>query len=589
MRMLHAMCDGKPSSRGRLGFPAQSGSFGRNSACKIRKLPPVWEYARRVFPWQPKSTLYLSHLFPTIDRYITTLVTYTHNHTLMNKVSTSDSGNGSLNSENHDAQAFRGTNDNADGSSPATPQLSRTQTLLSKAATRLSFFNEKLAAQRTNLFWKILKIYGIIGFFILGVFSIYWGSLYKRETREKNLRMLVVIEDDTTINGIASVVGDTMKSILATPAAMALGKWIIYNTTDFTAMADSHNNSVSEEIERQVHHQHYWAAIHVPQNASVGLYEAIVTGNTSYNVSANTVVLYYETGRDFLSMGTYVVPNVVKIQSMFLSKQQNITSSLLANSDLSQVFNTLGALEVASTPMEWEFVDGRPYRDPVLVAPSQVGLIYIIIITFFAFNFFADIHQSVPKFGLKVHHLVLFRILSTVVSFFVISLFYSLVTLAFQVDFTVTFGRSGFLVYWMTNFLTMWAVGAMNEAMGMVFIMTYPPLLGFWMLFWVVVNISPTFTPLALSPQFYRYGYGMPIHASYEITKVVFFNTYKGAMGRNYGILVAWCVIASALLLVVYKKFGQVMGARAAAQRAQIEKELNEKNARDEEGQVEFS
>lgn len=510
----------------------------------------------------------------------------------MNKVSSSDSGNGSLNgssSENHDVQAFRGTNDIADGTSTPTPQLSRTQTLLSRATTRLSFFNEKLAVQRTKLFWKILTIYAIMGFFILGVFSIYWGSMYKRETREKNLRMLVVIEDDTTINGVASVVGDTLKTILATPAAMALGNWIIYNTTDFITMADSHNNSVFDEIERQVHHQHYWAAIHVPKNASVGLYEAIVTGDTSYNVSANTVVLYYETGRDFLSMGTYVVPNVQKIQGKFLGQQQNITSSILANSDLSQVFNTPGALEVAATPMEWASIDGRPYRDPVLVAPSQVGLIYIIIITFFAFNFFSDIHLSVPKLGLKVRHLVLFRILSTVVSFFVISLFYSLVTLAFQVDFTVTFGRSGFLVYWMTNFLTMWAVGAMNEAMGMVFIMTYPPLLGFWMLFWVVVNISPTFTPLALSPHFYRYGYGMPIHASYEITKVIFFDTYKGAMGRNYGILVAWCAIASVLLLVVYKKFGQVMGGKAAAQRAQIEKELNEKRAQDEQEQVDFS
>lgn len=302
-----------------------------------------------------------------------------------------------------------------------------------------------------------------------------------------------------------------------------------------------------------------------------------------------TLPSYYETGRDFLSMNQYVTPNVQRIQSMFLRHQQNITSTILGNSDLSQVFNNLNSLTVAATPMEWTFMDGRPFKDPVLLAPSQVGLIYMIIITFFSFNFFSDIHQSVAKMGIKIPHLVLYRILSAILSFFVISFFYSLVTLVFQVDFTRTFGHSGFIVYWMTNFLTMWAVGAMNEAMGMVFIMLYPPLLGFWMLFWVIVNISPTFAPLALSAKFFRYGYGMPIHASYEITKVIFFNTYKGALGRNYGILVAWCVIASVLLLVVFKKFGQVMGGRAAAQRAQIEKELNEKRARDEEGEIDFS
>ncbi|SGZ53173.1 CIC11C00000004853 [Sungouiella intermedia] len=504
-----------------------------------------------------------------------------HRHT-----SNDNHGNSVHSSDDQDVHVFTGHDD---AMQPATRELSRTQTLLNKVSSRISFFNERLNAERISLSWKVLGIYGIMGFFILAIFSIYWGSIYRREYRYKNLRMLVVIEDEDTVNGIAPIIGETIRSILATPPAMALGKWLIQNTTEFNALAQRHNNSVFEEIQRQVHHQHYWSSIYVPRNATVGLYEAILAGDVSYNVSANTAISYYETGRDFLSMNQYVTPNVQRIQSMFLRHQQNITSAILGNSDLSQVFNNLNSLTVAATPMEWTFMDGRPFKDPVLLAPSQVGLIYMIIITFFSFNFFSDIHQSVAKMGIKIPHLVLYRILSAILSFFVISFFYSLVTLVFQVDFTRTFGHSGFIVYWMTNFLTMWAVGAMNEAMGMVFIMLYPPLLGFWMLFWVIVNISPTFAPLALSAKFFRYGYGMPIHASYEITKVIFFNTYKGALGRNYGILVAWCVIASVLLLVVFKKFGQVMGGRAAAQRAQIEKELNEKRARDEEGEIDFS
>lgn len=468
-------------------------------------------------------------------------------------------------------------------------QLSRTQTLIRKMTTRMSFFNEKLSHDRKHLLLKFLMVYAIMGFFILGIFSIYWGSMYKREFRSKNLRMLVVIEDDTTVNGIAPAIGDAMKTVLATTSAQSLGKWLIQNTTEFNEVAKSHGNTVYEEIQRQVHHQEYWASIYVPQNASANLYEAIVTGNTTYNVLLNSVVAYYETGRDFLSMAQYVTPNVQKVQLMFLRHQQNITTEILQGADYSEVFGNENSLSVAATPLEWVFVDGRPFRDPVLVAPSQVGLIYMIIITFFAFNFFSEIHQSVAKMGVKVVHLVLYRLLSTVANFFVMSFFYSLVTLAFQVDFTRTFGHSGFLVYWMTNFLTMWAVGAMNEAMGMLLIMYYPPLVGFWMLFWVIINISPTFTPLALSPKFFRYGYAMPIHASYEITKVIFFDTYKGALGRNYGILVAWVVLASIFLILVFKKFGKTMGQRAAAQRAQIEKELNEKRTRDEEETVDFS
>ncbi|KAK7679140.1 hypothetical protein QCA50_017902 [Cerrena zonata] len=114
----------------------------------------------------------------------------------------------------------------------------------------------------------------------------------------------------------------------------------------------------------------------------------------------------------------------------------------------------------------------------------------------------------------------------------------------------------------------MWAVGAMNEIMGMLLILVYPPLLGFWMLFWVIINISPTFTPLALSPKFFRYGYALPIHNSYEITKVIFFNTYKGQLGRNYGILVAWVVIETIALVPTVILFGKTMGKRAAQAKA---------------------
>lgn len=489
-------------------------------------------------------------------------------------------------SENHDVVDFRGHENLGE---EATPQLSRTQTLIQKMTTRLSFFNEKLGGQRRTLLLKFLMVYAIMGFCILGIFSIYWGSMYKREYRSKNLRMLVVIEDDAVVNGIAPAIGNTVKAVLATSSAKSLGNWLIQNVTEFNQMAQSHGNNIYEEVQRQVHHQKYWASIYVPKNASAQLYDAIVTGDTSYNVSYNSVIAYYETGRDFLSMAQYVTPNVQKVKLMFLSHQQNLTSTLLSSANLSEVFSNPLALLVAATPLEWTLVDGREFKDPVLVAPSQVGLIYMIIITFFAFNFFSEIHQSVAKMGVKVMHLILYRLLSTVANFFVMSFFYSLVTLAFQVNFGRAFGHSGFLVYWMTNFLTMWAVGAMNEAMGMLLIMYYPPLIGFWMLFWVIINISPTFTPLALSPKFFRYGYAMPIHASYEITKVIFFDTYKGALGRNYGILVAWVVLASIFLLVVFKKFGKTMGQRAAAERARLEKEFNEKRARDEEERVDFS
>lgn len=455
-------------------------------------------------------------------------------------------------------------------------ELERTPTLLQRVQTQLSFFNDRLKDSRKKLVIKYLSIYALMGFLILGIFSIYWGSAYQRDDRYHRLRMLVVIEDTQTVNGTEPAVGNSLRSLFESPQASKYGGWLIQNNTKFGETAESHGNSIWQEVQRQVHHEEYWAGIYVRANASNDLKNAIVAGDTSYNVSAETIRVYYETGRDMMSMNSYVTSNVQHMSIQFAANTSHVITELLSDVDKSSVFSNPGSLEVAATPLQFHMEDGRPWTDPTLFAPSQVGLIYVIILTFFAFNFFNDIHLSVARLGIKPLHLVLYRALSSIISFFILSLLYSLVTLAFQVDFTVAFGRSGFLVYWMTNFLTMWAVGAMNETMAMWCIMVYPPILGFWMLFWVVVNISPTFTAMAILPKFYRYGYALPVHASYEITKVIFFDTYKGAMGRNYGILVAWDVFSTTFLIFTFKVFGKKMGAKARADREKLRDEFKQ-------------
>ncbi|GMF99360.1 unnamed protein product [[Candida] boidinii] len=61
----------------------------------------------------------------------------------------------------------------------------------------------------------------------------------------------------------------------------------------------------------------------------------------------------------------------------------------------------------------------------------------------------------------------------------------------------------------------------------------------------------------------------MPIHNSYEATKVLLFDTYRGQLGRNIGILIAYIVIniAIAPLCIMFAsyKFRQQAMAQAKA------------------------
>ncbi|CAG87083.2 DEHA2D10626p [Debaryomyces hansenii CBS767] len=451
---------------------------------------------------------------------------------------------------------------------------SKHSTVLEKVQSQYSFFHEKLGKQRKGIVIKYALIYLLMSSLILGMFSIYWGSFYQRNSRLKNLNMLVVIEDDHTVDGIEPVIGNTIREILNTDAAKAYGKWHIFNQSEIREQADKNKNDVDAEVQRLIHHQQYWSSIYVKPEASYNLYKAISEGDASYNVTDNTILSYYETGRDFLSMNSYVTPSIKIIEQMWLKKSANVTLSLtnkLSSSERSDVLSDSNSLELLSTPISFTYIDKIPFTDPVLTAPSQVGLIYMIIITFFQVNFFMDVHKGVASLNIKPMHFVVYRILSSVLSFFVISLFFSFPSLAFQVDFTKAFGNSGFLIYWMITFLTMWAVGMANEVMALICVMVYPPLMGFWMLFWVIINIAPTFAPIALCPEFYRYGYGLPIHNSYEITKVILFDTYKGNLGRSFGIVIAWVVIFTLLLPFVLKLFSKTMAkrAQAAAQAAQ--------------------
>ncbi|KAF6048281.1 hypothetical protein FOB58_003030 [Candida parapsilosis] len=89
---------------------------------------------------------------------------------------------------------------------------------------------------------------------------------------------------------------------------------------------------------------------------------------------------------------------------------------------------------------------------------------------------------------------------------------------------------------------------------------------------------------MALTNNFFRYGYAMPIHNSYEATKTVFFDVYKGQLGRNFGILVAWVVMLSCVFPFAVMHFSKAMGKKAAAAaKAQLEaakRAEEEKNAR---------
>lgn len=404
------------------------------------------------------------------------------------------------------------------------------------------FFHPDIKDARKNMLTGFAKVYVLYGISILSILSIYWGSMFRKEGRSTNLKVLVVNWDDQfpgylTDNDIQPVIGTAVvQAVGHVPDALG---WDI---------RDDLNDSDIDYVYHLVHQREAWGAIVIHPNSTQRLHQAMKNGDTDFNTEG-MIEAVYEQSTDLTATGTYIVPGFSQVQAIFLQTiAQSVYRPLLSSLTSKQKSDLINkAPNVVSAPMFFRINDRLPVQSQLIMAPLQIGLIYLIILSFFQFNFSVAIHANL--FGkVKPPQFLLYRWISAQLSYVVISLFYCLLSLAFQIDTSVTFGKSGFLVFWSTNFLGMSAVGGANENVLLVLFAFFPPALGFWLLFWVISNISPAFGPIALCPKFFRYGYAFPVYNILETTRVVLCNTTKKDLGRHIGILIAWIVVNTMLL-----------------------------------------
>jgi hypothetical protein len=166
----------------------------------------------------------------------------------------------------------------------------------------------------------------------------------------------------------------------------------------------------------------------------------------------------------------------------------------------------------------------RPFNPAVATPAVSIGLIYLIIVAFFSFSFYMPIHMELMRNHLSFTQVIIWRWMSTMGAYFIMSLCYSLVPLMFHVPFfhgaapptgvaanPNAYSHVTFLVYWMLNFVGMIALGLACENVAMIIGM---PWTAMWLIFWVITNVSTSFYTLDLAPPFYRWGYAWPLHNS---------------------------------------------------------------------------
>ncbi|EGW29884.1 uncharacterized protein SPAPADRAFT_52739 [Spathaspora passalidarum NRRL Y-27907] len=453
---------------------------------------------------------------------------------------------------------------------PLERRRSTVVTAIQAVTKKFNFWDKEYHADRIQIALKFLDnyLYLVVGFTI--ALCIYWGSYYDRTAHYKRLKFAVIIADHA-VASLPNILGETVEAYFTqVPAIQQLGHFDIWDFNRISTLADSHNNTITEEVYRQIHHQKYWGAFYVHENATLQWAQALAEASTSFDPSTSLMEVVYETGRDFNAVQNSII---TVIQTMIRGFYTFLPNTNLVSNMLETVNSTQAATVLSQSPqliatMPTFFItDLIPVNNLVFQAPLQIGLIYIVIFTFFQFIFSIKIHMYIAS-KIKGFQYVVYRMISAQVAYLILSLAYVVLNTAFGLKYSTAFGHAGFLVIWMFAFLTMASLGSIIELIVLFLVAVKPVLMGFLLLFVAVTNISPVVSPIVLCPTFYRYGYAMPVRNSYELMHVAYFDSWKGHMGRNIGILLVWIVLSNAAMPFVMKwlaKKKAKMDAQAAS------------------------
>jgi len=363
----------------------------------------------------------------------------------------------------------------------------------------------------------------VLAIAIFAFLCLFWGALFDQQKRVHKLKIWVV-DFDTQLppyNNVEPFVGPFVTR--SVQALLNSGS----SHPGYTIRPPSDFDNDPLNVRRSVYEFHAWAAVIINANATAAVTDAVRNGDKAYDPRGACQIIY-NTARDQTTTASYIDPSLTVFQKNVISNFGREWLTHLLRSASPANLNLATAPQAITPGIEFTMYDLRPFGPAIATPAVSIGLIYLIILSFFSFTFFLPIHMKYlnPRGHppLYFRHLILWRYVATVTSYFFLSLVYSLVSLAFlmpinnpptsPVDSAINpnaYGPGTFPVYWMINWVGMIALGLASENMAMLL---GTPWTALWLIFWVISNVATGFYNLELASDFYRWGYAWPIHNS---------------------------------------------------------------------------
>ncbi|EJD42086.1 hypothetical protein AURDEDRAFT_105676 [Auricularia subglabra TFB-10046 SS5] len=385
---------------------------------------------------------------------------------------------------------------------------------------------------------------------IMSVLSIYWGAFWRAPAHAHNLHVAVIDRDQGTV-------GQAVVAAFKSPGVTGASAQLTYDIADPARFSDE------QQIIRHVRNENTWAAIVVASGVTTRLQSAVQSADASYNGSL-AISVFFERARNENAVPTYVLGQIQGALNQFAARFALQHAQGLARTNGADLATLLGtAPSLVTRPVDYNLRDLAPFDVPVAAAVDFVGLIYLLVISFTLamINTGARLGSGLDNL-LTLRSLVAVRIAAPLGIYFLVSWFYAFISLAFQVPFSRFHGRGGFVIYWAISFFGMSALGLAVESLVTIMTVRFVP---FFLILWIITNVSVAFYPLELLPGVFKYGYAAPFYHVGRAVRTILFGT-KNYLGLNFGVLIAWvafsCVTMTIFTVLVRRRDQRKLEAR---------------------------
>ncbi|KAF4975478.1 hypothetical protein FZEAL_7741 [Fusarium zealandicum] len=354
----------------------------------------------------------------------------------------------------------------------------------------------------------------------LGNMSYLFGSLFKSNFRMHNLKILAVDYDGGDIGRALSTASSTLQSDE-------------FPTVEF---GSSSQYPTPQSLRQAVCKHGYWAAVYTHPGASDRLLATIEGDNTTaYNTSEALTYIY----------NSAYYPAVFSSLRGNLQALGNVASKVypLASQDAMQAVDMKNPASVSAfvNPFEPAVWDIMPTNQGTRVLLNTVSMVMPILMQFFFLMGVNGITGGAKVLATQSKRDVYtFRLAAGKIYTFISALGMTGYFWAFRESWDVTAGQ--FFETWMC----LWFYMDINHLILDTFLETIIPIhfFSFFLLTWILSNVTTTIYPFELSAGFYHWGWALPSHNVWLLLVGIWTNGCRSSLHVTLPILFSWWFVA---------------------------------------------